>query len=207
MNGVLKRVFDIIVSCCILIVIFPFGFLIALLITLESRGGIFFTQTRVGKNQIPFQLYKFRSMKPMSEQHGQLTVGANDNRITRMGKLIRRFKLDEFPQLLNVLKGDMSLVGPRPEVPRYVAMYTAEQLKVLSIRPGITDYASIKYFDENELLARASNPEQTYIHQIMPEKLKMNLLYIKHSSLGMDIKILTATALRIFGVNIPFNLN
>ncbi len=206
-DAALKRLLDVLLSTLLLLLAFPVGFMIALLIIVESKGGIFFTQTRVGLNQHTFQLYKFRSMKPMSEHKGQLTVGANDNRITRMGKLLRKYKLDELPQLLNVLKGDMSLVGPRPEVPKYVALYTPEQKKILSVRPGITDYASIKYFDENVLLGQATNPEQTYIDVIMPEKLSINLTYIYTRTLWIDIKILFYTVLRIVGIKGIFNSN
>jgi lipopolysaccharide/colanic/teichoic acid biosynthesis glycosyltransferase len=203
-DAALKRLMDVVLSSVLLILVFPIAFIIGITILIESSGGVFFTQTRVGLNRINFRLYKFRTMKPLSEQHGQLTVGASDSRITRTGKWLRRFKLDELPQLINVLKGDMSLVGPRPEVPKYVDLYTAEQLKVLSIKPGITDYASIKYFDENELLGKAQNPEQTYIHQIMPEKLAINVQYIHHRTLWMDFRIMVATALRIIGIKASF---
>jgi lipopolysaccharide/colanic/teichoic acid biosynthesis glycosyltransferase len=170
---------------------------IALVILFESKGGIFFVQTRVGQNGTDFSLYKFRTMKPLSEQLGQLTIGTNDSRITASGRFLRRFKLDELPQLLNVLKGDMSLVGPRPEVRKYVSMYSPEQLTVLSVKPGITDFASIRYFNENELLGKSENPEQTYIQTIMPAKLAINIEYVNKQSLLQDIHIIIYTMLRI----------
>jgi lipopolysaccharide/colanic/teichoic acid biosynthesis glycosyltransferase len=137
-------------------------------------------------------------MRPMSESAGQLTVGANDMRITNAGKTLRKFKLDELPQLFNVLIGDMSLVGPRPEVPKYVAMYTPEQRRVLSIRPGITDHASLLYFEENELLAQSEDPEKTYITEIMPAKLALNLQYLNSNSFRGDITIILRTVQRMF---------
>ena len=178
----------------------PLFLLIALAVIVDSRGGIFFGQIRVGKNDVPFRMWKFRTMRPQSEQSGQLTVGSSDRRITRVGYFLRKLKVDELPQLWNVFKGDMSVVGPRPEVPRYVALYTAEQRRVLSIRPGITDYASLKYFSESDLLATSANPEQTYINEIMPAKLKLNLEYVSNSSLLEDVRIIVLTGLRVLGV-------
>jgi lipopolysaccharide/colanic/teichoic acid biosynthesis glycosyltransferase len=193
-----KRAFDIVSSFLGLIILSPFFILISLCV-LTTRGGIFFIQKRVGKNNQDFSLLKFRTMRVNSEKMGQLTVGNKDSRITKAGYFLRKFKLDELPQLINVLKGDMSLVGPRPEVRKYVEMYTAEQRKVLLVRPGITDYASLKYFDENELLAKSNNPEKTYIETVMPEKLALNLKYIEKVSLGEDIRIIFKTLGRIFG--------
>lgn len=166
---------------------------LAVAIAIDSRGGIFFLQTRVGKNNKDFKLIKFRTMRVDAESKGQLTIGGRDSRITRTGYFLRRYKLDELPQLVNVLLGDMSLVGPRPEVRRYVDLYTPLQLQVLSVKPGITDYASIKYANENELLATAENPEQFYIDTIMPDKLAINLEYIKNRAFGTDIKIIFKT--------------
>lgn len=154
-------------------------------------------QTRVGKNNKDFKLYKFRSMQTGADKKGLLTVGENDSRITKVGKFIRKYKLDEFAQLLNVLKGDMSLVGPRPEVRKYVDLYKDEQLKVLSIKPGITDYASIKYKDENEILAKSENPEKTYIEEVMPHKIELNMLYIKDKTIFNYIKIIFLTIFRV----------
>jgi hypothetical protein len=153
---------------------------------------------RVGLNGKAFALLKFRTMRQDSDKKGLLTVGANDNRITKAGYYLRKFKLDELPQLYNVLIGDMSLVGPRPEVQKYVDMYDEVQRHVLDVKPGITDYASLEYFEENELLAKSSDPERTYIEEVMPAKLKINLAYIPKASLGEDLKIIFLTIKRIF---------
>lgn len=198
LNLIIKRLFDIVVSLVGLIIFSPFLLLFALLIKLESRGPILFRQIRVGKNNLDFTLYKFRSMLADTEKKGQLTIGMRDPRITRIGYFMRKFKLDELPQLFNVLKGDMSIVGPRPEVRKYVLLYTAEQLQVLSVKPGITDYASIKYFNENAILGKSDNPELSYIKDIMPEKLSINLIYIKSNNLLTDIKIIFITFIRFF---------
>ncbi len=192
-----KRAFDIFFSLAGLIILSPVFLLIGCLIRLESRGGIFFIQNRVGLNNCDFRLYKFRTMRADTERQGQLTIGMRDPRITRIGFFLRRFKLDELPQLLNVLSGDMSLVGPRPEVRKYVDMYTGDQLKVLSVKPGITDYASIIYFNENEILGHSADPENDYIHVIMPEKLRINLIYTAKSNLVEDLKIIFRTLYRI----------
>jgi len=194
----LKRIFDCVSALCALLVLLPFLSIIGICIALESKGGIFFYQTRIGKNKIPFKLIKFRSMRVASESKGQLTVGNLDPRITKMGRFVRKFKIDEFPQLVNVLKGDMSIVGPRPEVPRYVKLYSEKQLNVLTVQPGLTDYASIIYFDEDRLLGESDNPEQTYISDIMPAKLELNLKYIRDKSLKTDLKIIFKTIGKIF---------
>jgi lipopolysaccharide/colanic/teichoic acid biosynthesis glycosyltransferase len=175
----------------------PIFLVLALLIQLDSKGGIFYKQIRVGKNGNDFLLLKFRSMKTDADKKGLLTVGGNDSRITRIGYYIRKYKLDELPQLINVLKGDMSLVGPRPEVRKYTDLYNKEQQKVLSVKPGITDYASIKFSNENELLGNVSDPEQVYINEIMPAKLQLNLKYIKEHGMVTDIKIILRTILKI----------
>lgn len=193
----MKRIFDIFFSLIILAVFFPFGLIIAVLISLESKGGIFYKQERIGKNQIPFYLFKYRTMRKDADKSGKLTVGMRDPRITRTGYYLRKFKLDEFPQFLNVLIGEMSIVGPRPEVKEYVALYTVEQLNVLSVKPGITDYASLEYFNENEILGKSDNPQQTYINEVMPEKLKLNQKYIQHPTLVHDLKIMWLTFLKI----------
>jgi len=193
----MKRVFDIVFAIAMLVLFTPLFVVLAIWISADSKGGVFFGQVRVGINGKHFKLWKFRTMKPQSEKGGQLTVGATDSRITRAGYFLRKFKVDELPQLWNVLMGDMSVVGPRPEVPRYVAMYSPEQQLVLSIRPGITDYASLRYFEESDLLAKAEHPEQTYIREIMPAKLALNLEYVhKHSFTG-DLAIILQTGLRI----------
>lgn len=193
----IKRLFDIVFSLLALMILMPVFLTIAVLILLDSKGGIFYFQKRVGKNEREFNLFKFRTMKPKSDQLGLLTVGGNDARITKIGINLRKYKLDELPQLINVLLGHMSLVGPRPEVKKYTDMYNAEQKKVLSVKPGITDYASIIYFEENELLAKSPNPEETYINKVMPAKLKLNLRYIKDQSLIQDFKIIIRTLKRI----------
>lgn len=193
----MKRLFDIVVSIIILCVFFPFGLILSIAIALESRGGVFYRQERIGKNGIPFKLLKFRSMRVDSDKTGKLTVGMRDSRITRTGYFIRKFKLDEFPQFVNVLLGDMSVVGPRPEVKEYVDLYTEEQQKVLSVKPGITDYASLEYFKENELLGKSDDPQKTYIEEIMPAKLALNKKYIDNPTLGQDLKIMWATFMKI----------
>lgn len=171
----------------------PFFLVAALLIMLDSRGGVFYCQTRVGKNGKDFRLYKFRTMTSGSDKKGLITVGAKDSRITRVGYFLRKYKLDELPQLINVLKGEMSLVGPRPEVRKYVEMYTPEQRRVLSVRPGITDYASIEYVDENRILGEAENPDKAYIEKIMPDKIRYNMRYIEHKSVKEYFKIIFLT--------------
>jgi lipopolysaccharide/colanic/teichoic acid biosynthesis glycosyltransferase len=180
-------------SMVVLLLGLPFFVLIALLIAVSSKGGVFFKQKRVGKNNVDFWLYKFRTMKPDSESKGLITVGGRDNRITRIGYFLRKFKLDEFPQLINVLKGDMSIVGPRPEVRKYVAMYSDEQLKVLSVRPGLTDIASIQFLNENELLGKSNNPEKTYVEEVMPAKLSLNLIYIQKQNFWYDLSLIIKT--------------
>ena len=148
---------------------------------------------RVGRGNKDFSLYKFRSMRPDSDKLGLITVGGRDPRVTRSGYYIRKYKLDEFPQLINVLKGDMSLVGPRPEVRKYVDMYTSEQLRVLSVRPGITSLASIRYRNENDILATATDPDKAYIEQVMPDKLAIDLEYVPRANLWTDIKLIFST--------------
>ncbi len=191
-----KRFFDILVSLLGLVILSPFLIVLSLCIVLESRGGVFYRQTRVGKNNRDFRIYKFRSMRSGSDKKGLLTVG-DDHRITKVGKFIRKYKLDEFAQLINVLKGDMSLVGPRPEVRKYVDLYTDEQCQVLKVKPGITDYASIEYFDENTLLGQSEDPEKTYINEIMPHKLKLNRKYIASPTLRHDIQLIYKTLIKI----------
>lgn len=192
----MKRLFDITASFFGIIILSPLLIFIGLWVGLSSKGGVFYKQIRVGKNNKDFKLYKFRSMRVNSDKQGLLTVGSKDSRITKAGYFIRKYKIDELPQLFNVLKGDMSFVGPRPEVRRYVDLYSKEQMKVLSVRPGITDPASIKYRNENDILSSASNPEEYYIQHIMPDKLKINIDYINTQTLIKDIKIIFQT---IFG--------
>jgi lipopolysaccharide/colanic/teichoic acid biosynthesis glycosyltransferase len=189
----LKRFIDITFSGLGLLILSPFLLLIMVLIAVESKGGVFYVQERIGLNKIPFRLYKFRSMNPNADKAGLLTVGSRDHRITRIGYFIRKFKIDELPQLFNVLKGEMSLVGPRPEVSKYVALYNEHQLKVLSVKPGITDWASLRYFEESDLLAKSTDPDKTYIEEIMPAKLNINLAYIQQHNLKEDFKIIFLT--------------
>jgi lipopolysaccharide/colanic/teichoic acid biosynthesis glycosyltransferase len=195
----MKRSFDICISLVILVLFLPIGLLLMLLISLESRGGVFYSQERVGLNGQTFRLIKFRSMRIDADKGSQITIGNRDPRITRSGYFIRRLKLDEFPQFLNVLRGDMSIVGPRPEVPFYVTFYTEEQRKILTVKPGITDYASIEYFHENELLAKTTDPQKTYIEEIMPAKIALNQRYISNPGLVQDLKIMWLTAKKIMG--------
>ncbi len=180
-----------------IIFLIPVFSAISIWIMLDSKGGIFYKQERIGLGQKPFDIFKFRTMRPASDKAGLLTVGDRDNRITKAGYFLRKYKLDELPQLWNVLLGDMSLVGPRPEVKKYVDLYDKNQLKVLDIRPGITDWASLHYFKESELLAQSSNPEKTYIEEIMPEKLELNLKYIENQSFTGDLNIIFKTILKI----------
>ncbi len=188
-----KRLFDIFSSLLGLVILFPFLIAISVLIFVNSRGGVFYRQIRVGKNGKDFKLWKFRTMQPDSDKNGLLTVGGRDARITSLGYYLRKYKLDELPQLMNVFVGEMSVVGPRPEVRKYVDLYTSEQLHVLDVQPGITDYASIEYANENDLLAESSDPENKYIQQVMPAKLKLNMKYIAEKSLGTDLKIIFRT--------------
>ncbi len=164
----------------------------------DSKGPVIYKQTRVGKNGKDFSVLKFRSMKQDSDSKGLLTVGGKDPRITKTGYFIRKYKLDELPQLINVLKGDMSFVGPRPEVRKYVLLYDEVQKKVLDVNPGITDVASIKYRNENEMLEGSDDPESFYIKEIMPVKLKMNLEYINDRSFFKDIKVILNTLKTVF---------
>lgn len=194
-----KRGFDLAASGFALVLLAPVLLLIALLVAVGSPGGALFRQVRVGRNGREFRILKFRTMRPGSEAQGQITVGGRDPRITRIGHLLRRTKLDELPQLWNVLVGEMSIVGPRPEVPRYVALYTPEQREVMRVRPGLTGLASLAYIDENEVLGRATDPQRAYIEEVMPAKLVLDLRYVQEQSLALDLRIIARTALRIFG--------
>lgn len=165
----------------------------AIWIKLDSKGPVFYRQVRVGRNNKDFRIFKFRSMKVGSDKKGLITIGGRDPRVTRSGYFIRKYKLDEFPQLINVFLGDMSLVGPRPEVRKYVDLYTAEQMRVLSVRPGITSLASIRYRNENELLEKADNPDQYYIDVVMQDKLAIDLEYVDKVSFLYDIKLIFNT--------------
>ncbi len=188
-----KRAFDVLFSFIGILILLPFLLLISLLIITSSGLPVFYIQQRVGRRNADFSLFKFRTMKKDSEKQGLLTVGGRDPRITSIGYYLRKYKLDELPQLFNVLVGDMSLVGPRPEVRKYVDLYTDEQKKILLVKPGITDYASLEYFNENELLANSTDAEKTYINQIMPAKLELNKKYIEEKSFMTDLKIIFRT--------------
>ncbi len=178
----IKRIFDIVFSISGLILLSPVLIVIAILIRFDSKGPVLYKQTRVGRNNKDFKLLKFRTMNSDSDSKGLLTVGGRDPRITKTGYYLRKFKLDEFPQLINVLYGEMSFVGPRPEVRKYVDLYTEDQKKVLDVSPGITDIASIKYKNENDLLEKAEDPEKYYIEKIMPDKIDLNLEYINEKN-------------------------
>lgn len=187
------RFFDILFSIIGLVLLSPLFIVLYLLIRIESKGGGFYSQERIGKNGKPFKLYKFRSMRIGSDKKGLITIGEKDNRITKTGFILRKYKLDELPQLWNVFIGDMSLVGPRPEVKKYTDLYTEEQKQVLQVRPGITDWASIKYVDENKILGEAKDPDEAYVNLIMPNKIKLNMVYIQHQTLGEYFKIIFTT--------------
>ncbi len=189
----MKRLFDMVFSLALIVVLLPVGFVVSIWIVLDDFGSPFFVQQRVGLGGKNFGLLKFRSMRKNAESKGQLTVGMKDKRITRSGYFIRKYKIDELPQLVNVFLGEMSVVGPRPEVPKYVLLYNEEQQNVLSIKPGITDFASIEYVRENELLSASSDPEKTYIEEIMPAKLELNLKYLREQSFLTDMKIILQT--------------
>lgn len=189
----MKRLFDIVASGCGLIVLSPLLLIIAIWIKCDSKGPVFYRQVRVGKNNKDFRIYKFRSMKIGADKAGLITVGGRDPRVTRSGYYIRKYKLDELAQLINVFVGDMSLVGPRPEVRKYVDMYTPEQMHVLDVRPGVTDLASIRYRNENELLEKAKDPDKYYIEVIMQDKLRINLEYVQNNSFWYDIKLIFGT--------------
>lgn len=192
----MKRIFDIIFSTIVLLLFVPLGFLVAICVSIDSRGGVFYRQERVGKNGKLFKLLKFRSMHFMSDKNGSLTVG-QDARITTIGRIIRKFKIDEFPQFINVILGDMSVVGPRPEVKEFVDLYTESQREILTVRPGITDEASLAYFEENKLLATSIHPKKTYIEEIMPAKIAINLKYMESRSLISDFSVIGRTVMRI----------
>ena len=192
-----KRLFDIFFSLVFILFFSPLFLIIMIFIIAESQGGAFYRQVRVGKNNRDFKIFKFRTMRVGAEKGGLLTVGGRDPRVTRVGYYLRRYKLDELPQLFNVLLNDMSFVGPRPEVRRYVEMYNDEQKRVLLVKPGITDPASISYIDENEILSKADDPEATYIKEVMPAKLAINLAYLNRRSFITDLGVLFQTAQKI----------
>lgn len=193
----LKRSFDFIFSLIGLIILFPFLLLIAICIKIDSKGPILFTQNRVGKNNKEFKIFKYRTMHVKSESKGLLTLGNKDSRITNIGYFLRRYKIDEFPQLINILIGDMSFVGPRPELRYYVNYYKEEDYQIFQVRPGITGLASLKYRNEVELLKAAENPEEYFIKTIIPDKLQYNKMYIKNRNFFFDLKLIFLTIIKV----------
>ena len=193
----LIRLLDIVLSLLGLLFLLPIFVILAVWIKFDSQGSIFFRQIRVGKDGRDFRIYKFRTMIVNAEKMGIITIAERDPRITNSGYFLRKYKLDELPQLINVLKGEMSFVGPRPEVRKYVEMYNQEQLKILTVKPGITDYASIEYINEDEILGKSFNPEKTYIEEIMPQKIKYNMKYINNKTVIEYFKIIFLTIIKI----------
>ncbi|HNR73215.1 MAG TPA: sugar transferase [Cyclobacteriaceae bacterium] len=189
----IKRSVDFVFALLGLIILFPFFLVIGIWIKLDSTGPVFYLQERVGKNRKLFKLFKFRTMHTNADKLTAITVGARDPRITSLGYYLRKYKVDELPQLINVFNGTMSLVGPRPELEKFVKLYNAEQLNVITVKPGITDYASIEFRNENEMLEGKDDPIDFYIREIMPVKLKLNLRYIEDHSLWVDLKIILKT--------------
>ena len=189
----MKRLFDIVASGLGLLILSPLFLIVAIWIKLDSPGPVFFRQVRVGRYNKDFRIFKFRTMRVGSDKGSQITIGGRDPRVTRAGYWLRKFKIDELPQLINVFIGDMSLVGPRPEVRHYVDMYTPEQMHVLDVRPGITDAASIMFRNESEFLEQADDPEKHYVEVLMPKKLELYLQYVKNHSLMGDIRLILKT--------------
>ncbi len=194
----LKRIFDIIFAFLGLILFFPLFIIFSLWIILDSRGSIFYKQIRVGKSNKDFYLFKFRTMSVNADKQGFLTIGEKDERITGAGRFLRKYKMDELPQLWNIFRGNMSFVGPRPEVRKYVDLYSDDQKTVLCVKPGLTDLASLEYINEDKILGESINPEKTYIEEILPAKLKLNQKYIRNMNIRMDCEILIKTISRIF---------
>lgn len=197
----MKRLFDIVFSFLVIIFLLPIGFIFVISIFFYSKNGAFYIQSRVGRYGKPFKLLKFRSMRIGSDEKVLLTIGSADQQITKLGGFLRKYKLDEIPQLINIFMGDMSFVGPRPEVPKYVNLNSEIQKKVLDVRPGLTDYASLKYFDENRILSEYSDPEKVYIEKLLPDKLKLSLKYIEERNFLLDMNLIIKTILRLFNRN------
>lgn len=194
----IKRIFDIVASGLGLLVLAPVFLVIALLVSLDSKGPVFYRQERIGRHFAVFKLWKFRTMHVGADRQSAITIGKRDSRITRVGYWLRKYKLDELPQLINVVLGEMSLVGPRPEVKKFVDLYSPEQRKVLSILPGLTDWASIHYRHENSLLEGKEDPIRYYEEVIMPAKLALNLKYLQQRSFWVDLNILVQTFVALF---------
>lgn len=188
-----KRIFDIIFSTIGLMILFPIFIFIALFIKADSKGPIFFRQERVGKNFRTFRIFKFRTMLANTESNESLITATDDNRITKVGRLLRKYKLDELPQLLNIFKGEMSFVGPRPEVVKYVKLFNLQYKNLLRIRPGITDIASVSFSNEEEILLKSKNKEEDYIEKILPEKIRLSSHYVEHHNFLFDLKIIVKT--------------
>jgi lipopolysaccharide/colanic/teichoic acid biosynthesis glycosyltransferase len=188
-----KRAFDLFWSTLGLTLLSPLLVLVALAVKLEDGGPVYFRQVRIGRGGRPFRIWKFRTMIVDAERQGRSITVGQDSRITRVGRHLRYTKLDEIPQLLNVLAGEMSFVGPRPEVPRYVELYSEAQRSILALRPGITDLASIKYRNESDLLAQAEDPDATYVQVLLPDKIRINLAYASHAGLWSDFLVILAT--------------
>jgi lipopolysaccharide/colanic/teichoic acid biosynthesis glycosyltransferase len=202
----MKRTFDILVAAIGLVLFAPLLLLIAIFIKLDSKGPVFFRQVRIGRNFRAFEIYKFRTMVQKASQLGTPITYGHDSRITRAGRLLRKAKLDELPQLINVLKGDMSFVGPRPEVPQYVELFRRDYMEILTVRPGITDLASLKYRDEASLLGEAVNPEEEYVSRVLPDKIRLAKDYLKHSSLLFDVAVIVKTLFQIVRIsNVSFD--
>ncbi|MGE5483893.1 MAG: sugar transferase [Ignavibacteriales bacterium] len=199
-----KRAFDIIFAVMCLVIASPLLLAIALAIKLDSKGPVFYRGLRVGLHGKPFRIYKFRSMVADAERTGVSSTSETDYRVTRCGRVLRKFKLDELPQLINVLIGDMSIVGPRPEVPRFVDMYTEEERAILTIRPGITDWASIRFHNEGEIIQASGikDADEAYARLIRPEKMQLQMKYVKEHNVWLDFKIILATALMLFSTRV-----
>jgi lipopolysaccharide/colanic/teichoic acid biosynthesis glycosyltransferase len=193
-----KRAFDIAVAATGLIALFPVMAVVAVLIKCDSQGPVFFKQRRMGKGFRDFLIYKFRTMKENSELTGGLITIGEDPRITRFGRFLRKTKIDELPQLINVLKGEMSLVGPRPEIPRFVELFRSEYAEILTVRPGITDLASLKYHDESKLMSQFIAPEEEYVRSILPDKIRLAKEYIDRSSMFFDLSLILRTLPKLF---------
>lgn len=196
-NALIKRAFDVVFSLTGIIILSPVFLVLSVMIILDSRGGVFFRGQRVGLYGKPFRIFKFRSMKINSEGNGYWNIGENDSRITRIGGFLRRSKLDELPQLFNVFLGEMSIVGPRPELQYYVDMYTEDEKEILSMKPGITDWASVTYMEQYINFTSASDPDRFYLEQIRPVKLKLQLYYCRHQSFGDDLLIVALTLMKV----------
>ena len=195
----MKRMLDIVAATTGLVLLGPLFGLVALLIKFDSPGPILFRQERIGKGFRPFLIYKFRTMVQDASERGMLLTAGEDPRITRIGRFLRKTKIDELPQLLNVLKGDMSLVGPRPEVPRYVELFRCDYEHILKVKPGLTDLASLKYSDEASILGQSENPEGEYVRRLLPDKIDLAKEYIRHSSFLFDIRLIFETVIKLFG--------